>query len=298
MKILVLGGSYFLGKTFVNANAKLHEITVVNRGNRPINLDGVKEVVGDRHDAGIFQKIQNEKYDVIIDFCAYDKGDIKQVVENVNDCFKQYIFISTCDVYKRGLNKKLDEQSELEDRSFGGMEGQYIAGKVALEKEISQLSLEKGFAYTSIRPAVIYGMGNYAPRENIYFNWIRNANQIIHPIDATGEFQMAYVCDVARAISLCIGNEKAYNKAYNICNEEMYNYDSWSKLLEVSVPISFEKVSIPVDMVLEKNIPLPFPLFKEESNYYDGSSICQLGFEYTDVVEGMRKTAEAYWEQA
>ena len=36
MNILVLGGSYFLGKHFVNMAADEHTITVFNRGNRPV----------------------------------------------------------------------------------------------------------------------------------------------------------------------------------------------------------------------------------------------------------------------
>jgi hypothetical protein len=41
---------------------------------------------------------------------------------------------------------------------------------------------------------------------------------------------------------------------------------------------------------LEQQIPLPFPLTKEESQYYVSTQIQELEVEYTPMEDGMRET--------
>lgn len=297
MKILVIGGSYFLGKTFTMMACGGHELYLLNRGNRPFYDDTITEYVMDRHDAGKIEEIGGNHFDVIVDFCAYEKGDIELIFKHLKADFDQYIFVSTCDVYRRGTMKRLDEDADLEERSYGGQAGAYIAGKVQLEKELKKCAGERNVAYTSIRPAFIYGPENYAPRESVYFKWILTAGQIIHPYDATGEFQMVFVYDAAKAILLACGNEKAYNRAFNLCNEESMTYEDFADLMEEVLELQYERVDLSVSEVLQKQIPLPFPLTHEESEWYDGSSINkELGLCYTDISRGMKITAEYYKE--
>lgn len=290
MNILVFGGSYFLGKHFVNIAKEKHNITVFNRGNHPLVLPGVSEVVGDRHDTKALQSLNTKHYDAVVDFCGYGMGDIRTVFSCLSAGFNQYIFVSTCDVYERGLNRILDENAPLERRDFGGEAGQYITGKVALEEELMECAGLYGTSYTSIRPAFIYGPDNYAPREAIYFHWIERARQILHPVDATGEFQMVFVTDVARAVLNAIGNKEAFQQAYNLAPLPMITYESFSDALKEVMPIPFEKVPVTLQMVNEKQIPLPFPLTKEESNWYSGEKALQLIGSYTQLVDGLKQT--------
>lgn len=338
MNILVLGGTYFLGKAFIKqcliAGAKLEAgadfeteniITVFNRGNRPLNLENmkreittlqcklekdisevscdsndeftVKEVQGDRHSIVDLCKLKSEaNYDVVVDFCAYSKGDIAQVFDALGDSISQYIFISTSDVYERGLNSVLDENAPFVTRDFGGEAGDYITGKVALEKELVECATRYGVSYTSIRPAFIYGPDNYAPREGIFFNWIVQAGQILFPEDADGEFQMVFVDDVAKAIFAAMRNENAYNKAFNLAPNEHVTYESFAKALEEAVPVPFEKVPVTVEFVNSNQIPLPFPLTKAESNLYDGEKAIELIDSYTDLAIGLKKCWDKYMQ--
>lgn len=294
MKILVIGGSYFLGKTFTRLASREHEVYLLNRGNQPLYDEYIVEYVMDRHDKESLAQILEPHFDVVVDFCGYQKGDIELIVENLKATFDQYIFISTCDVYKRDTGVIMNEESELEDRYFGGQAGDYIAGKVALEAELKECCKKCDAAWTSIRPAFIYGPDNYAPRENVYFKWILTAGQILHPYDATGEFQMVFVLDVAKAILAACGNTVAYNKAYNLCNGEMLNYERFADILESALELEFEKIELSVEEILRRGVPLPFPLKKEETQWYDGSRVEELGITYTDIEYGMTVTANYY----
>ncbi|MCH5343322.1 MAG: NAD-dependent epimerase/dehydratase family protein [Acetatifactor sp.] len=297
MKILVIGGSYFLGKAFTDLAVKEQELYILNRGSQPLNNPTIREYHMDRHDGDAIASIEESHFDVIVDFCAYEKGDIRFLMEHLRASFDQYLFVSTCDVYRRGTMRVMMEDDELEERDFGGEAGAYISGKVALERELRECCQEKGAAYTSIRPAFIYGSGNYAPREGIYFKWITAAGQIIHPTDADGEFQMVYVRDVAKAIFAACGNPLAHDRSYNLCNPEKMTYDSFAELLRVVTGTSFERVLVTVQDVNVQGLPLPFPLTKEESNWYDGGRVAELGVTYTPIEEGMRATFRDYLQK-
>lgn len=290
MRILIIGGTYFLGKAFAERACREHELVLFNRGTRQTGLSDVKSYVGDRRDASAFEQIE-EEFDVIVDFCAYEPNDIRLVAEQLKGRFSQYVFISTCDVYRKGTGQILTENTPLEERLFPGPEGAYIAGKVALEKELSVCAREFDFAYTSIRPSFIYGEDNYAPREGIYFQWIEKAGQILHPSDATGEFQMVYVKDCAEAILRVCGAIEAYGEAFNVCGTEGMIYDIWKdalyKAVRKAVGKDVESLDVTVAQVYEKQIPLPFPLLLEESERYDGSKIKKLGISYVTVEEGL-----------
>lgn len=294
MNILVLGGTYFLGKHFVKQIYMEHQVVLFNRGNRPMGISQIEEITGDRHNQDAFSQLQKRHFDVVVDFCAYEKGDIATVFSHLQSGVKQYIYISTCDVYKHGTGTVLDENAEFETRVIGGDAGAYIAGKVALEEELVQCADQSGTAYTSIRPAIIYGPDNYAPRETMYFHWIKEAGQILHPVDATGEFQMVYVMDVVKAIRKAMGNRKAYNQAYNLTPTPMITYEAFAQALAESVQKSFEKVPVPLQMVISNQIPLPFPLTKEESNWYKGDRVLELIGNYTPLTVGLAETAKLF----
>ena len=304
MKILIIGGTYFLGREFarIAGEKKENEIFFLNRGSRLSELpEDIKNktIVADRHDVSKIREIDHGYFDVVVDFCAYSAGDIRTVAENLSSCFGQYIFISTTDVYKRGSGKVITEEADFETVDYGGEAGGYILGKVALEKEIKELSADSDHNYTVIRPAFIYGPDNYAPREGIYFNWIIRAGQILSPADSDGFFQMSYVSDVAKVIYKCCMNKAAYNEAFNVCCEEKETYKSFENSLEEASQKVFGKDFVKVDLsvkdVEEKGIMLPFPLKKEESEYYSNTKVKEiLGAEFIPLNEGLVYTAKEY----
>ena len=49
--------------------------------------------------------LSGRHFDVVVDFCAYSRGDIAGLAKILGDTIKQYIFISTVDVLKKGDRK-------------------------------------------------------------------------------------------------------------------------------------------------------------------------------------------------
>ncbi len=295
MKILVIGGSYFLGKAFVKMSSGENELFVINRGSRPLQDERVRQYCADRHDVAGIRGLKLPHFDAVVDFCAYSPGDIRLVFDSLAEGFEQYVFISTVDVYRRETGVVITEEHPFEDRDFGGEAGAYILGKAALERELRDMCQSRGCRYTSIRPAIIYGEDNYAPRESMYFNWICQAGQIRHPSDATGFFQLVYVGDVAGAVKKVCGLRAAYDGAFNVCPEDTLDYDGFYSLLCEASGMDIEQVGITVTEILERQIPLPFPLTRQESCRYSTDRAKEvLGLEYTPALIGMKKAYAHY----
>ena len=294
MKILVIGGSYFYGRVFVMLAAKEHDVTVINRGTYSMESLGVKQIRGDRKDENLWRSIR-EDYDVIVDFCAYEKGDIARVVRNLPGNISQYIFISTVDVYERGIKGLKEEETPLETRSFPGEAGSYIAGKVALEREIAEECSARNINYTVLRPAILYGPYNYAPRESAYIQIMVQNHVLPHIMDAAGQFQFVYVKDAAGAILKCLLNTDAYGQAYNLSQDEILTYDHFFEALRKASDVEVRELPLTCEEAIAQGIPLPFSVMEAESELYSNEkSKKELGMSYTGFAEGMARTYRAF----
>ncbi len=294
MKILVIGGSYFFGRVFVMQAAKEHDITVVNRGTYSLAGLGVAEKKSDRRDEAFWKSCRDD-YDTIVDFCAYEKGDIAKVLRNLEGSVRQYILISTVDVYERGLPGRKGEDTPFETRSLPGEAGAYIAGKVALEQELLEECARKGIETTVLRPAVLYGPYNYAPRESAYIQLMVQNHVLPRVTDASGSFQFVYVKDAAEAVLKCLLNPKAYGQAYNVCPEETVTYKLFLDALGKAADVEFTEIPMTVSQALQQGVPLPFPVAEEESELYSGEKgRKELGFSYISLEEGMGRTYRAF----
>jgi nucleoside-diphosphate-sugar epimerase len=297
MKILVIGGSYFLGRVFVMVASQDHEITVLNRGTYSMENLGVKQIKADRSDTNTWEKI-TEDYDAIVDFCAYNKGDISTVLSNIKGRINHYIFISTVDVYEHGTFNLKDEAYKYETRQIQGETGDYIKGKIALEDELRKECQSKNIAYTILRPSIIYGPYNYAPRESVYIQLIVQNNILPHITDTEGKFQLVYVKDVAEAILKCLTTDKSHNQTYNISSDEILDYnDFYNALKKASDNDNIEAAELPmtIEDAESQNLSLPFPLTEMETQLTDNAKgKSDLGITYTQIDEGMKKTYNAF----
>lgn len=298
MNLLVIGGSYFYGRVFVMEAAKEHSVTVLNRGTYSMKEFGVKEITGDRHDRNTLAQCM-EDYDAVVDFCAYEALDVASVAENLSGRIGQYILISTVDVYERGSSAVKTEEHALEQRRFPGEAGAYIAGKTALEKELVQICNERKIPWTVFRPAILYGPYNYAPRESAYIQMLLVNRALPSFTDADGRFQFVYVKDAAQAIIRALGNQKVYGQAYNLCQDEIMSYDTFFKALKKAAKEDgaegLQEIPITVDSAMAQQIPVPFPAKAAETELCSNEkSKRELGMEYTDFEEGMRRTYRAF----
>ena len=291
--VLVIGGSVFTGRVFsiLASRSGDFNIHVVNRGNHPLDLERVTQYKCDRHDPGMIARlIPDISYDALVDFCAYNPGEIESIIRATDNRIKQYIFFSTASVYipSEGF---LTESAPIFDASVHSFDvvDDYINKKIDLERELIEACAGAGIKYTILRPTFIYGPFNYAPRESFFIELIAKKQPVPVPADASARFNFVYVMDIADALMRCIGNEKAYNEIFNLAGPEAVSYQRLISEFERCNGGLFETRDVTIAQVDDEMIPLPFPLTGD--TLVDGGKFAQaFEFAYTPISEGLEKT--------
>ena len=297
--LLVIGGSYFLGRIFVEEMASRGDsaIYVLNRGNRPLRMEGVSEIVCDRRDgARLSQVLPALEWDAVVDFCAYDPADVELLLRHISGPVRQYIYISTATVHQNSATLPMAEDTPRITGPMPGPGGDYAYKKWLTELKLKEVCESRGTTHISLRPAFVYGKYNYAPRESYFFKLLAKDDLISVPSQPQALFSMVSVWDVARISIACLGNEKVANGAYIVCSDELISYD---RLLEVLETVSSKKLNVerkPVRFLEAKGVPLPFPL--EEHLVYSGARLQEaLGYRYMPLLEGMAMTYRWFFQE-
>lgn len=114
LRILILGGTGFIGPHFVHAAiARGHKISVFNRGKSEAALpQNVEHLVGDRNSD--LSAIKDRDWDAVIDLATYAPGWVQRLGEAIGHRVRHYTFISTVLVYDyESIEGTTDESSPL-----------------------------------------------------------------------------------------------------------------------------------------------------------------------------------------
>jgi nucleoside-diphosphate-sugar epimerase len=146
MKLLVLGGTKFLGRHAVaHALEQGHEVTTFTRGQtNPELFPEAEHLNGDR-DGGL-DALRGREWDGVIDTSGYVPRIVRQSAELLRDAVQRYVFVSTISVY--------GEPDELEDPATENIQEHYGALKRACERVVDEVYGERG---TSVRAGLIAG---------------------------------------------------------------------------------------------------------------------------------------------
>lgn len=294
-KILVIGGSYFAGRVFVENMAPRRDVKIhtFNRGNLPLNLEGVQEIRGDREKSThISDRLPPTHYHAVVDFCGYTPRHISDLFYNFGGTIGQYIFISTTSIYEQSpdavpIQEEAAKVSAMQPEL--GDFADYGFNKWKAECELERICQSRKIPVTVLRPAIIYGRYNYAPRDSYFFTPLLSDQPLILPTPAPARFSFIWVDDLARLIKDCIDRPTPGCIQYNIAAPETPGYEELAELMGAAserLPVIHR---LPLSEIARKTIPLPFP--PDTSLLYDGNRISrELGFTYTPLQKGMRRT--------
>ncbi|HEY0429630.1 MAG TPA: NAD-dependent epimerase/dehydratase family protein [Pyrinomonadaceae bacterium] len=109
MKILIIGGTKFLGRHLIaSAQARGHDVTLFNRGKHSTeNFEGVEQIHGDRNRD--LDKLSGQSWDACIDTCGYLPQTVKASAEALKNSVNRYVFISSISAYKSFPEVDFDE---------------------------------------------------------------------------------------------------------------------------------------------------------------------------------------------
>ncbi len=157
MKLLVIGGSLFVGRHLVQAAAaRGDQVTVFNRGQAAAQWPlGVQVRHGDRK--ADLSSLAVGTWDAVIDTCGYLPRDVARMAECLHGRVGRYAFISSVSVYA-DFSQPNDEQSALgriDDADTEVIDGRSYGPLKALCEAALKARLGEGALL--IRPGLIVG---------------------------------------------------------------------------------------------------------------------------------------------
>jgi 2'-hydroxyisoflavone reductase len=198
MKVLILGGTKFLGRHLVEvALAAGHEVTLFNRGKtNPTLFPNVETIIGDRGQD--IERLLGREWDAVIDVAGYLPRIVRLSAEGLKRSVKRYVYISSISAYagfaKVGINES-DPVGKLEDESVEQITGEtYGPLKALCEKIVQETYSERALI---IRPGLI--VGPYDPTDRFTY-WpmrVKRGGDIIAPDRPQAPIQVIDVRDLS-----------------------------------------------------------------------------------------------------
>jgi 2'-hydroxyisoflavone reductase len=113
MRILVLGGTAWLGRNIVSAAvASGHDVTALARGEAGDPPDGVRFITADRDRDAAFAELEGETWDAVIDV-SRQPGQVRRAIEALGGRTAHWVFVSTASVYADSTTIGTDETADL-----------------------------------------------------------------------------------------------------------------------------------------------------------------------------------------
>lgn len=288
MRVLVLGGTGFLGGAITNAALeKGFDVDVVTRHSKKSLNPKLTYLLGDRYDDLSFLK---RSYDFVFDTCAFEPHAIKVVIEKLDlESLKRYVFISSASVYEEYNEPKLSEENELPGASEKDLD---LASSLPNSKKTSAFSfgdsygplkreceilLEKSLGRRSIilRSGLLVGAGDYTDRLTWWVRRIDLSGPVVCPNPKDRNVQFIDVRDAAEFAVYAAINSKS--GIYNLTGHQVTFENLMSTILnntESDVSFNWVRLSSFTKQKLSPwtDIPLVIPEVESLEHFFDIST--------------------------
>ncbi|MBB4915686.1 NAD-dependent epimerase/dehydratase family protein [Streptosporangium saharense] len=210
MRILVLGGTRFVGHAIVEAALRSGaEVTLFGRGRTgPGLFPHLTRLLGDR-DTDDYAALRDGTWDAVVDVSGYVPRHVAGAMDALRDRVGRYLFISSHAVYRRtGLGPGSDEDTPLrpqvrdteerDDDTYGPL-------KVACENDVVA---QYGSRATIVRPGKV--AGPHDPSDAFTY-WVRRASHggpVALPADPAQPVQIIDSRDLAHLVVRLLADER------------------------------------------------------------------------------------------
>ncbi|MDQ6661315.1 MAG: NAD-dependent epimerase/dehydratase family protein [Chloroflexota bacterium] len=201
MKLLILGGTVFLGRHIVEAaRAHSHQVTLFNRGrDNPELFPDVEKLLGDRN--GDLSALQSRHWDAVIDTSGYIPRVVRASAELLANKVDSYTFISSISAYADFSTQNIDESAPvatLEDETVEEVTNETYGALKALCEQAVEATMP-GRALI-IRPGLIVGPNDPTDRFTYWPYRIAQGSEMLVPGQADRQTQFIDVRDLAEWI--------------------------------------------------------------------------------------------------
>jgi 2'-hydroxyisoflavone reductase len=199
MKILMLGGTRFLGRHLVEvASSRGHTITLFNRGqSNPQLFPEIEKLQGNRD--GNLQALKNRQWDAVIDTSGFVSHNVRATAELFASSASHYIFISSCSVYADFSKPGLDETAAVATLPHGVVEDETNAETYGARKALCEKAAEQAMPgrVLNVRPGIIVGPHDETDRFTWWVRRIASGGETLAPDHPDKPVQLIDVRDLA-----------------------------------------------------------------------------------------------------
>jgi nucleoside-diphosphate-sugar epimerase len=300
MKVLFIGGtgtiSYSCSKLAIE---KGFEVSLLNRGKSTLRepLVGAELIYADiREPDTVRQALGDRRFDVVIEFLAFNPDHIEVDLQLFRGRTNQYIFISSASAYQTPPEKlPVTEDTPLENPVW-----QYSRDKAACEARLMRAFQEEGFPVTIVRPSHTYDEG-YIPVTGrwTFVDRMLQGKPVIVYGDGTSIWTMTHSSDFAKGFVGLFGKSEAIGQAYHITSDEWQTWNQIVGKLAEAVGVEQKIVHVPSHLLAQFDPEWAEGLLgdKEHSFILDKCKIKALVPEFVCTVpfrEGIARSVEFY----
>ncbi|WP_313904832.1 NAD-dependent epimerase/dehydratase family protein [Streptomyces sp. BHT-5-2] len=198
MRILILGGSVFLGRAFVTeAQRRGHEVTVFNRGRSGTDPEGVEVVRGDREVADDLRRLaEDHTWDAVVDTSGMHPRVVGESARALSGHAGAYLFVSSFHAYEGWPAEIVSETSPRHACASDAAPDDvtYNALKAGCERAV-----EESFAGDALilNPGVIVGPHESTGRLLWWLERMARGGQVLAPGRADQSVQVIDARDIA-----------------------------------------------------------------------------------------------------
>lgn len=304
MKLLIIGGTRFLGRHLVtSARARGHDVTLFNRRQTNPNLfRKINRIQGDRERD---LELLSGQWDAVVDTCGYLPRIVRLSAEALAGRVGRYVFISSISVYsdfsRIGI-KESDPVGTLANKAIEEITGETFGPLKALcEKTVQNIY---GVNSMIIRPGLIVGPHDPTDRFTYWVSRVARGGEVLAPDRPDALTQFIDARDLADFIIHLIANDIA--GVFNVTGPEAPL--SFGALLDTCKLVSgsdAKYIWAPVEFLQQNDVapwsdmPAWLPDVGADAGFarVDISKALKAGLVYSSLATTVKDTLEWFKEQ-
>lgn len=307
MRVLVIGGSQFIGRAVVERLlAHGHDVTLLNRGHTgPDLFPGVPRITADRA-ALTPGDFSGQSWDVVLDMVPLFPRDVETSLAALAGKTRRYVMCSTGSVYTDLHPYPVAEDAPLHDctpeqAADPSMEA-YGPRKAECERRATAFCAEHGVELFIARPVVVYGPHDYTDRMHFWLESVRRG-RVVLPDAGLSIFRCIYVADLASLFVRMVEADASLAGTYNAAATELFSLRDLVQAAAAVVGTQPEIAAVSGERLVALGVKPQFdlPLWLADEHGASEHAITdisraqqRLGFRSTPLAETLRATWEAY----
>ncbi len=236
MRVLVIGGTYFMGPRLVRSLIhRGHAVTVFHRGATPAELPAeVERLHGDRTNPGeLARALAGRSFDACVDTIAMRGDDTRSAIEILYGRVGHYVHFSTGQVYL----VRRDCPSPAREEDYAGPlgtppapdawdSGQWTYGveKRACEDILEEAWSGRGFPATRLRLTMVHGEDDPRARVQAYVLRLLDGGPLLVPAEPSPSIRPIHADAVVEVVVRVLEEGSGKGAAYNLAQGEAWTH--------------------------------------------------------------------------